>query len=95
MTNIKCNNCGNTTNFHFNYDYSKKDLPLLDILCNECGEYFSDMERNKVKVDIISTLHIVNTYFINLQNKVKLTSYDEKVWKRVSLLLKSIESKKE
>jgi DNA-directed RNA polymerase subunit M/transcription elongation factor TFIIS len=38
---IICPNCGNKDNFHFNYNYSEKDLPLTDILCNECGEIFN------------------------------------------------------
>lgn len=37
---IVCPKCGNKDNFHFNYDYSKKDLPIEDILCNECGKIF-------------------------------------------------------
>lgn len=37
---IICPKCGNDENFHFNYDYSKRDLPVIDILCNECGEFF-------------------------------------------------------
>lgn len=37
---IICPKCGNTENLHFNYDYSKKDLPIEDVLCNECGEFF-------------------------------------------------------
>jgi uncharacterized Zn finger protein len=35
-----CPECGNKENFHFNYDYSKLNLPIIDILCNECGIYF-------------------------------------------------------
>jgi len=38
--NIKCPNCGEKENFHFNHDFDKKDLPIIDILCNECGKYF-------------------------------------------------------
>lgn len=37
---ILCPKCGNDWNFHFNYDYSKKEMPVIDILCNECGEFF-------------------------------------------------------
>jgi hypothetical protein len=36
----KCPKCGETENFHYNYDYSKAHRPILDILCNECGEMF-------------------------------------------------------
>ena len=41
---IVCPKCGNEENFHFNYDYSKKDLPIEDVLCNECGEFFEIKE---------------------------------------------------
>lgn len=37
---IKCPNCGNEDNLHLNYDYSTKDLKVIDALCNECGEIF-------------------------------------------------------
>ena len=42
---VICPKCGNTENFHYNYDYSKKERPIIDILCNECGEFF---EKNKI-----------------------------------------------
>jgi DNA-directed RNA polymerase subunit M/transcription elongation factor TFIIS len=37
---IICPHCGEKENFHFNYDYTKKDLPIESVLCNECGETF-------------------------------------------------------
>ena len=37
---IVCPNCGNEENFHFNYDYSQSELPIEDVLCNECGTFF-------------------------------------------------------
>lgn len=37
---VICPKCGNDENFHFNYDYGKKELPIINILCNECGEFF-------------------------------------------------------
>ena len=38
---MKCPKCGNTTNLHYNYDWSDpNDTIYSDILCNECGEYF-------------------------------------------------------
>jgi hypothetical protein len=41
MENIyKCPKCGETENFHYNYDYSKAHRPVVDILCNNCGEMF-------------------------------------------------------
>jgi hypothetical protein len=36
----KCPKCGELENFHYNYDYSKAERPILEILCNECGENF-------------------------------------------------------
>jgi uncharacterized Zn finger protein len=37
---IICPNCGEKENFHFNHDYSKPDMPIEDVLCNECGTFF-------------------------------------------------------
>jgi len=37
---IICPKCGNNENFHFNYDYSERDLAITELLCNECGEFF-------------------------------------------------------
>lgn len=45
---IVCTKCGNEENFHFNYDYSKKELPFNEVLCNECGEFF-ELENPKQK----------------------------------------------
>lgn len=36
----KCPFCGETENFHYNHDYSEKNCPVIDILCNQCGETF-------------------------------------------------------
>jgi uncharacterized Zn finger protein len=44
---IVCPKCGNDDNFHYNYDYSEKELPLINILCNECGEFFEIDKNNK------------------------------------------------
>jgi uncharacterized Zn finger protein len=47
---VICPKCGNEENFHFNYNYSKKELPIIDVLCNECGEFFeSETTKNKRK----------------------------------------------
>jgi len=35
-----CPVCGNYENLHYNYDYSKIDMPIIDIVCNECGHRF-------------------------------------------------------
>ena len=39
---VVCPKCGEKENFHFNYDYSKSNTPVEDILCNECGSFFSE-----------------------------------------------------
>ena len=36
-----CPNCNNTENFHINYDYTDVNLPIEDILCNECGTFLN------------------------------------------------------
>jgi hypothetical protein len=38
--NQPCPKCGNIENFHYNYDYTKQHLPVIDVLCNECGTFF-------------------------------------------------------
>ena len=35
---IICPNCGERKNFHFNYDYTKQETPVQDVLCNECAK---------------------------------------------------------
>lgn len=51
----KCPKCGELENFHYNYDYSKAERPVLDILCNECGEFFHpSLDIPKVKKDILT-----------------------------------------
>ena len=42
MEKLKCPKCGEEENLHFNYDYSKPDTPVIDVLCNECGEFFEN-----------------------------------------------------
>ena len=37
---IICPNCGEKENLHTNYDYSKPNTPIQDVLCNECGRIF-------------------------------------------------------
>lgn len=41
---VICPNCGEKENFHFNYDYGKPNLPIEDVLCNECGTFFEYKE---------------------------------------------------
>lgn len=35
----ECSKCGETVNLHYNYDYTKAERPVIDFLCNECGQY--------------------------------------------------------
>ena len=35
-----CPKCGETDNLHGNYDYALKDRPLIETLCNECGNIY-------------------------------------------------------
>lgn len=51
---MKCPKCGNKENFHFNYDYTKKEMPVTDVLCNECGEFFP---VPKGKTFVVGDLH--------------------------------------
>lgn len=37
---VVCPNCGEKENFHFNYGYYRIDMPIEDVLCNECGYFF-------------------------------------------------------
>jgi hypothetical protein len=46
MKQTICPHCGETENFHFNYDYAQKHMPVINVLCNECGEFF---DNNKEK----------------------------------------------
>ena len=43
----KCPNCGENENIHTNYDWYKKDRPVEEYLCNECGTYFKPKENEK------------------------------------------------
>lgn len=45
----QCPKCGNFENFHYNYDFMKKEAPIIDILCNECGEFF---KPNKLESNV-------------------------------------------
>ena len=39
-----CPQCGNKDNLHYNYDWSKQHRPIIDVMCNECGEYFGGQQ---------------------------------------------------
>lgn len=46
-----CPQCGENENLHFNYDWSKQHRPIINVICNECGEFFGeDDQYTKKKV---------------------------------------------
>lgn len=49
-----CPKCAESKNLHFNYDWSKQHRPIIDVLCNECGEFFGENDQyNKIENAII------------------------------------------
>lgn len=51
----KCPKCGENENLHFNLDYTKQNRPVLNVLCNECGEFFGEKPKsNSVRDDLRS-----------------------------------------
>ena len=44
MKQTICPYCGEKENFHFNYDYAQKHMPVINVLCNECGEFFDQYD---------------------------------------------------
>ena len=42
----KCPKCGEQENLHYNYDFSRDDRPVTEVLCNQCGEIFSGKKAN-------------------------------------------------
>lgn len=58
--NNTCPKCGETKNFHYNYDYTKQHRPVIDILCNECGNFFNEEIDLKREV----------TYSVSLRKKI-------------------------
>jgi len=51
----KCPKCGEMENLHFNLDYTKQTRPVLDVLCNECGEFFGKIEQTSDVMEKRST----------------------------------------
>ena len=46
---LKCPKCGEEENLHYNLDWSKNPPPVINILCNECGEFFdTDDKRHQI-----------------------------------------------
>jgi hypothetical protein len=40
MEEVKCPKCGEEDNLHANYDYNLVNTPIIEYLCNQCGEFF-------------------------------------------------------
>jgi sarcosine oxidase delta subunit len=49
-----CPHCGEKENFHFNYDYTQKHMPLIDVMCNKCGKFFN-MNKEDAKDGLYET----------------------------------------
>jgi len=45
-----CPHCGEKENFHFNYDYTQKHMPIINVLCNECGEFFGTSKEEQKRI---------------------------------------------
>ena len=45
-----CPKCGECENIHTNYDWSKKERPVEEYLCNECGIYFKPKEDDSSRL---------------------------------------------
>jgi hypothetical protein len=50
MKQTICPHCGEKKNFHFNYDYAQKHMPIINVLCNECGEFFDNNKEQQKKI---------------------------------------------
>ena len=57
MKQTICPHCGEKKNFHFNYDYAQKHMPIINVLCNECGEFF---DNNKEHPTVSKTERVGN-----------------------------------
>jgi hypothetical protein len=61
MENIyKCPKCGETELFQFTYDYSKAHRPVVNILCNNCGEQFPPISKLP-KQKVMKNIHLIPT----------------------------------
>jgi transcription elongation factor Elf1 len=49
----KCIKCGEEENLHYNYDFTKDERPITEILCGECGDFFNvNVNNNGNKTEI-------------------------------------------
>ena len=73
----KCPKCGETELFQFTYDYSKAHRPVINILCNNCGEQFPPISKLP-KQKVMKNLYLIPTdkpsrLFIDVDdNKLKI-----------------------
>lgn len=93
---IKCPKCGNSENLHTNYDYSHRDMPILDFLCNECGEIFYDSYYDTLK-HINKVRHNITTFVDDLNKRAmvhdasKLESPEKEYFDKYTPELKDLE----
>lgn len=40
-----CPKCKEKENLHINYNYNKKELPIMNVLCNNCGNFFEENKK--------------------------------------------------
>jgi hypothetical protein len=58
-----CLKCGETENFQFTFDYSKAHRPVVNILCNNCGEQFppiSKLPKQRLKQETLEEAAEIN-----------------------------------
>lgn len=73
----QCSICGETENLHYNLDYSKQHRPVIDVLCNECGEVFdgnilaSDLPRQSDWDDVFNDVDFRNDIPVRIKNALK------------------------
>jgi len=56
-----CPKCSNKDNLHYNYDWFKKERPVIDVLCNECGETFGGVDQYREVENAIIQWNIDST----------------------------------
>lgn len=59
---IVCPKCGECENLHINYNHSKSNYAIDDVLCNECGEFFDidNFSKEKIKQTVMNVIVILN-----------------------------------
>lgn len=78
MSETKCPKCGSEENFHYNYDYTKKDMPVEEILCNECGEFFKPliMSEKQQSTPIQTAILWCDYYILSMDEYLKMKQYE-------------------